>query len=147
MMHLIPRVLLSLVVVPVVLGLAVSLLPAFGYLPALGGEQLSLQFWRQLANVPGITRSASISLLAGLITPFIALSAVMLFLATATGGRFDRWVRRLISPVLAIPHAAAAFGLAFLIAPSGFCCGCWHRWSAGNGPLICYLSMTVGAWR
>ncbi len=120
MMHLIPRVLLSLVVVPVVLGLAVSLLPAFGYLPALGGEQLSLQFWRQLANVPGITRSASISLLAGLITPFIALSAVMLFLATATGGRFDRWVRRLISPVLAIPHAAAAFGLAFLIAPSGF---------------------------
>jgi putative thiamine transport system permease protein len=119
-MQFIPRVLLSLIVVPVVLGLAVSLLPAFGYLPALGGEQFSLQFWRQLANVPGITRSASISLLAGLITPFIALSAVMLFLATATGGTFDRWVRRLISPVLAIPHAAAAFGLAFLIAPSGF---------------------------
>ena len=120
MIHYLPRILLSLIVIPVVLGLAVSLLPAFGYLPALGGEQFTLQFWQQLAAVPGITRSATISLLAGIITPLIALLAVLLFLATASGRGFDRWVRRLISPVLAIPHAAAAFGLAFLIAPSGF---------------------------
>jgi len=118
--HIIPRMLLCLAVVPVVLGLTVSVLPAFGYLPALGGERFSLEHWQQLAAVPGITRSAAISLLAGIVTPLIALTAVLLFLATASGSRLDRWVRRLISPVLAIPHAAAAFGLAFLIAPSGF---------------------------
>jgi putative thiamine transport system permease protein len=31
----------------------------------------------------------------------------------------DLWIRRLVSPLLSFPHAAAAFGLAFLIAPSG----------------------------
>jgi len=44
---------------------------------------------------------------------------VLLYLAAVTGSRFDRWIRRLVSPQLSIPHAAAAFGLAFLIAPSG----------------------------
>jgi putative thiamine transport system permease protein len=113
-------VLFSLLLIVTALGLLVALLPALGYFPAIGGTELTFNHWQQLALVPGIGHSIQVSLLAGLVTPVISLAAVFLFLASASGGRLDSWIRRLASPVLAVPHAAAAFGLAFLIAPSGF---------------------------
>jgi putative thiamine transport system permease protein len=60
-----------------------------------------------------------ISLISGVLTPLISLALVFLYLASATGSKLDLWIRRLVSPLLSFPHAAAAFGLAFLIAPSG----------------------------
>ena len=115
-----PVVLGILMAGPVVLGLLMVILPAFGYLPAVGREEFSTLPWRDLFSAPGIHRSALLSLVSGLVTPIIALTIVMLFLAGISGSKFDRLIRRLVSPLLAIPHAAAAFGLAFLIAPSGF---------------------------
>ncbi|MEQ8407886.1 MAG: ABC transporter permease subunit [Gammaproteobacteria bacterium] len=120
MLRLATPLIFLLLLVPVLAGIVISFLPAFGFLPALGGNQLTLQWWQTLADVPGITHSVSLSLIAGLVTPLIALILVLLFLASASGRRLDSWTRRLISPVLAVPHAAAAFGLVFLIAPSGF---------------------------
>jgi len=113
-------VLLALLLVTTLLGLAVALLPAFGFFPAVGGTGFTLAHWQELAQVPGLGHSIRVSLLAGLVTPAISLATVFLFLASASGSVLDSWIRRLVSPVLAIPHAAAAFGLAFLIAPSGF---------------------------
>lgn len=107
-------------VLPIIIGLLVSMLPAFGYLPVLGSSEFGLRYWQALFEVPGITHSMLLSLIAGLLTPLLSLLLVILFLASASGGRFDRWVRRFLAPILAVPHAAAAFGLAFLIAPSGF---------------------------
>lgn len=114
-----PSLVLLVLVAPVALGLALTLLPAFGYLPVLGGEHLTLAYFAQLLAVPGLGHSVAVSLLAGLLTPLCALSLVLLFLAGAAGTGLERWMRRLVAPLLAIPHAAAAFGLAFLIAPSG----------------------------
>ncbi|MEQ6916166.1 ABC transporter permease [Halomonas aquatica] len=119
MLRLAPVLMVILLVAPILAGLAMALLPAFGYLPALGGDSFSLAPWRALAAQPGIGRSVAISLASGLIATAISLSVVLLYLAAATGSRLDRWIRRLVSPLLSIPHAAAAFGLAFLIAPSG----------------------------
>lgn len=119
MLRLAPVLLVTLLVAPILAGLGMVLLPAFGYLPALGGESLSLAPWRALFAEPGIWRSAAISLASGLLATAISLAVVLLYLAAATGSRLDRWIRRLVSPLLSIPHAAAAFGLAFLIAPSG----------------------------
>ena len=118
-LRLAPVLVLIILIAPVCLGLALTLLPAFGYMPVLGGEQLTLAYFVQLFAVPGLGHSIMVSLLAGLITPFCALSLVLLFLAGAAGSSLERWMRRLVAPLLAIPHAAAAFGLAFLIAPSG----------------------------
>lgn len=112
-------IIVGLLVLPVLAGVIVSILPAFGYLPALGGDGFSLEPWRQLLQVPGLSSSIQISFMAALVTPLVAIVLVFLFLASAANTRLDRWVRRLISPLLAIPHAAAAFGLAFLIAPAG----------------------------
>ncbi|MBB3185222.1 putative thiamine transport system permease protein [Halomonas fontilapidosi] len=119
MLRLAPVLIVILLVAPILAGLTMALLPAFGYLPALGGERLSLDPWRALFAEPGIWRSAAISLASGLLATAISLAVVLLFLAAASGSRLDRWIRRLVSPLLSIPHAAAAFGLAFLIAPSG----------------------------
>ena len=46
-------------------GLLGTLLPAFGYLPVLGGERLSLEPWRQLASAPGLATALRLSLVSG----------------------------------------------------------------------------------
>ncbi|WP_275288861.1 ABC transporter permease [Halomonas elongata] len=96
-----------------------AVLPAFGYLPALGGQALSLTPWQDLLAQPGLARSVILSFTTGLVTTAVSVVVVLLFLAGVAGTRLDRWIQRLVSPLLSVPHAAAAFGLAFLIAPSG----------------------------
>jgi putative thiamine transport system permease protein len=109
-----------LLVLPVLVGLCGTILPAFGFLPALGGTGFSLEPFTQLMATPGILRSAGLSLGVGLATSMIALGVVMLFVAGWSGTAVFARLQRLIAPLLSVPHAAAAFGLAFLIAPSGF---------------------------
>lgn len=114
-----PPLAILLLTGPILAGLAGTLLPAFGYLPALGGEVVSLEPFRQLAAEPGIGRSALLSLGTGLAATLMAVAVVALFLAGWTGTKAFARVQHLVSPLLSLPHAAAAFGLAFLIAPSG----------------------------
>ena len=116
---LIPALAFAVLAGPVILGLLFVLLPAFGYLPALGGTALSLDPWRQLLAAPGLARSATLSLASGLITGAVSLAITGLFLAAFHDSRVFNALRRLVSPLLAVPHAAAALGLSFLIAPSG----------------------------
>ncbi len=114
-----PWLVIALLTLPVGLGVGLTVLPAFGYLPVLGGNALTLQHWQALFASPGLSDSILVSLQAGVLTPLLALSIVMMFLAGISGSGLERWIRRLVAPLLAIPHAAAAFGLAFLIAPAG----------------------------
>ncbi|MGM0701035.1 MAG: ABC transporter permease [Pseudomonadota bacterium] len=119
LLRLTPALIVTLLVGPIVAGVGMVLLPAFGYLPALGGDALSLAPWRELFAQPGLAHSVAVSFTSGLVTTAVSLAIVLLFLAGTSGSRLDRWLRRLVSPLLSVPHAAAAFGLAFLIAPSG----------------------------
>ena len=114
-----PWLVIALLTMPVALGVGLTVLPAFGYLPALGGNTFTLQHWQALFASPGLGDSVLVSLQAGVLTPLLALSIVLMFLAGISGSGLERWIRRLVAPLLAIPHAAAAFGLAFLIAPAG----------------------------
>ena len=131
MIRLAPAVAITFLTAPVLFGLVGVVLPAFGWLPVLGGDSLSLEPWRQLVAQPGIGISVVVSLLAGLATTAIALTVVMLFLAGAGNGRVYQWVRRAVSPLLSMPHAAAAFGIAFLIAPSGLIARFLSPWATG----------------
>ena len=114
-----PPLVVAILVGPVVAGLAGTLLPAFGYLPALGGAQFSLAPLNALLAQPGIMMSTLVSLFTGLAAAALSLVFVMLFVAGWAGTRSFSRVQHLLSPLLSVPHAAAAFGLAFLIAPSG----------------------------
>ena len=114
-----PGVILALVGLPVLAGLAGTIGPAFGYLPALGGGNLTLDHIAALAAQPHLMRSALISLATGLVTTGISLGLVMLFTAGYAGTPVFSRIQHLLSPLLSVPHAATAFGLAFLVAPSG----------------------------
>ncbi|EKF20134.1 ABC transporter permease [Nitratireductor pacificus] len=129
-----PVLAIGLLTAPVAFGLAGTILPAFGFLPALGGTGFSLAPLMALAGEPAIVYSALMSLVTGLVTTLVSLGVVMLFTAAWSGTRAFARVQHLISPLLSVPHAAAAFALAFLIAPSGLLARMispeltgWHR--------------------
>lgn len=114
-----PPLTVAILAGPILAGLAGTILPAFGYLPALGGARLTTDAFATLFAMPGIARSAALSLTTGLVSAGISLLFVMLFVAGWAGTRSFSRVQSMISPLLSVPHAAAAFGFAFLIAPSG----------------------------
>jgi putative thiamine transport system permease protein len=126
-----PGLTIGVLTVPLVVGLAGTVLPAFGYLPALGGTKPSLDSFARLGEVPGLWRSVWLSLATGLGTTFAALGIVFLFFGGWSGTRTFRRLQHLVSPLLAVPHAAAAFGLAFLIAPSGLLMRAISPWPSG----------------
>ncbi|QBF30849.1 ABC transporter permease [Thalassococcus sp. S3] len=105
---------------PVGAGLMGAVFPAFGYLPPAGLTEFSLAPVKALFDWPGLGVASRLSLTTGLLATLIALSIVTLVLAGWSGTKPFRALERLLSPLLAVPHAAAAFGLAFLIAPSGW---------------------------
>lgn len=131
MLRLAPLLIIALLVMPVTAGLGMVLLPAFGYLPVLGSEQANLSAWQMLFAQPGLGRSVAVSFASGLASTALALLIVVLFLAASQGTWLDRSLRRLVSPLLAIPHAAVAFGFAFLIAPSGLMARLISPWLSG----------------
>ncbi len=114
-----PPLAIALLTLPILAGLAGTVLPALGYLPALDGTELTLRHFTDVLHRPGIIRSSVISMVTGVATAAISLAVVMAFVAGWSGTRAFARVQHLVSPLLSVPHAAAAFGLAFLIAPSG----------------------------
>lgn len=116
-------------------GLAGTLLPAFGYLPALGADGFGLAAWRRLLDWPGIGHSVAVSLGSGLIGTAGAVIAVMLFCAGMQGHRwFDRATAGL-GPLLGLPHAAFGLGFALLVGPSGWLVRLVSPWATGwNAP-------------
>lgn len=127
-----PAALIALVLAgPVLAGLAGTVLPAFGFLPALGHEDFTLDPFRHLAEQPGLARSVALSLGTGLAASLVSLAIVLAFAAGWYGTATFRRVSRLLSPLLSVPHAAAAIGLAFLIAPSGFLVRLLSPWATG----------------
>ncbi|MET4807840.1 ABC transporter permease subunit [Limibacillus sp. MBR-115] len=131
MLRVVPYLTVALLVGPILAGIAGAFLPAFGWMPTLGGSSLTLEHWAHLFQRPGLWTSVWISLASGLITPAVSLAIVFLFLSGSGGTWLDRWLKRAISPLLSIPHAAAAFGLAFLIAPSGLIVRFLSPWLTG----------------
>jgi len=116
---------------PVAAGLLGALGPAFGWLPAIGADEPGFAVFRDLLAWPGFMDAARLSVVTGLASTFLSLGLVMLVLASLHGTRAFEAVRRLLSPLLAVPHAAAAFGIAFLIAPSGWIARAFSPWATG----------------
>ncbi|MEO0821222.1 MAG: ABC transporter permease subunit [Pseudomonadota bacterium] len=116
---------------PVAAGLAGTLAPAFGWLPPLGGDAFSLAPWHDLLATPGLGTSVRLSLVTGLAATALSLALTLLICAAFQGSRLFRLIERALSPLLSVPHAAAAFGLAFLIAPSGWIARAVSPWATG----------------
>ncbi|MBN2906961.1 MAG: ABC transporter permease subunit [Rhodobacteraceae bacterium] len=126
-----PGLTLALMLGPVAAGLIGTLAPALGVFPALGGTRLSLAPFAALAAWPGLGRAVFLSLFTGVAATLISLGIVTLFAAGWQGTRAMAGIERALAPLLAVPHAAAAFGLAFLIAPSGWIARALSPWATG----------------
>lgn len=106
--------------IPVLAGLVGAVLPAFGLMPVLGFETPDLSFWSELWATPGLTRMLFLTLttavVSTLVSLFLALGVVTVFWGRPLWHKAQRW----LSPVMAAPHVALAFGLSFVLMPSGF---------------------------
>ena len=117
--------------IPIIIGIIGSFLPAFGIDFASSNYELGLEAFSLLLNTPGIWKSAFLSVTIGLTTTAISLFVVTLFVACWSETRLFNLVLKFLSPILSVPHAAAAFGLAFLIAPSGLLMRLLSPWVTG----------------
>ena len=115
-----PWITIALFLLPVAAGLVGTLLPAFGYLPAIGGDRLSLDPWRALADQPGVANSVRLSVQTGLLATTVSLALAAAFCGLLHEHAIYRRLCTMVSPLLATPHVALAIGLAFIIAPSGW---------------------------
>jgi len=126
-----PALTLALFLGPVIAGLIGTWLPAFGYLPVLGGHAFSLEAWHGLVSEPGLANSLALTLGIGFAATLISLSIVIGFLACCHGTRPVAVIRRLLAPLLAVPHVAVAIGFAFLVSPSGWLARMVSPWATG----------------
>ncbi|WAG08590.1 ABC transporter permease [Aeromonas jandaei] len=94
-------------------------------LPLLAGgwlllaEGLTRPHLQLLLAQPGLWHSALLSLWIGAASTLTSLLLTALLLAHSDNRAFG-WLRRLLSPLLALPQVAFAIGFAFLLAPSGW---------------------------
>lgn len=131
MLRVAPYLVAAILTGPVLAGIFGALVPSFGFFPALGHDMFGLDVWRALLAWPGLAGSALLSFASGLVTTAVAFALALLFLAVFFETRAFTWLRQAIAPLLAVPHAAAAFALAFLIAPSGFLARLLSPWATG----------------
>ncbi len=107
-------------IAPIVAGLWQTGRAAFGILPALGQDALSLGAWHDLAGLPGFTTSLRLTLVTGLGATVLSLVLATGFCAAVHARMSPATGARMLTPFLAIPHAALAVGLVFVLAPSGW---------------------------
>jgi len=117
-----PRLTLILLTAPVLAGLAGTIVPAF---------RDDLAGFRNLVAAPGFKSGLWLSIQTGLASTAGALLITVLILAGLYGSRAFATIQHLLAPLLAVPHAAAALGLAFLISPSGWIARVFSPWATG----------------
>ncbi len=127
----IPAITLALFLVPICLGLIGTWAPAIGFLPALGGTSPTLDPWRDLFDAPGLGGAIRLTLTSGFLSTALALGLSLSLLAAWHGTRAFGLLRRVLTPLLAVPHAALAIGLAFLLTPSGWLARAVSPWAFG----------------
>ncbi len=123
-LRLLPTITLAFFLLPVLAGLAGTLLPALGIQPGAGtrmGDRSSiLAPWDALLGAPELPGALLASLVSGLTATLLSFVAAVGISAGLQGTRIFGWIRQLLAPLLAVPHAALAIGFAFLISPSGW---------------------------
>ncbi|WP_201564070.1 ABC transporter permease [Psychrobacter sp. CMS30] len=126
-----PKLLLLLLILPVLGGLLSVLLPAFSWVPALEQTTISLQGFNDLWQTPGLIQMVALSIATGLISTLLAFVMTLMILAAFFNSVWLTRIERLLSPILVIPHAAAAIAVGFLIAPSGMFSRLISPWLSG----------------
>ena len=148
-----PYLTIAAFLAPIILGLVGTWLPAFGYLPIIGADDFTLQSYRELLAHPSLPGALRSTLISGLSATLISLFLSLWITAHLYGTAFWSFIQRTLAPLLAIPHAAFALGLTFLIAPSGWLIRLFSPgltgfvfppdWATTRDPLAISLTITM----
>ncbi|MCF8478823.1 MAG: ABC transporter permease subunit [Rhodospirillum sp.] len=100
-------------------------------MPVIGARDWTLAPWRLLFALPGLERAVLTSLTVGFLSTALALILVIGLLALARDTLWLSAARRTMALLLAMPHAAVALGLAFLLSSSGWVARMVSPWATG----------------
>ncbi len=95
------------------------------------GAALNVQAWQDLWLQPQWPRALAITLWTGLAATALSVVLTAWVLSRSFPGALWQRVVQSLPPMLAVPHAAFAIGLAFLIAPSGWLLRAVSPWATG----------------
>jgi putative thiamine transport system permease protein len=110
---------------------AVIAVPSLGVVWSAGAAALHADAWNALWVDPQLPPALAMTLWTGLAATGLSVVLAALMLSFSfPGARWERVVKAL-APMLAVPHAAFAIGLAFLIAPSGWLLRALSPWATG----------------
>jgi putative thiamine transport system permease protein len=126
-----PALTVAAFLLPIGAGLIGTMLPAFGYLPAIGGDRFTFDPWRRVFSYAGIATSLETTLITGLAATVLSIALAVGYCAVAHGRAWTQRIGGLLAPILSTPHAAIAIGIAFLIAPSGWIARAISPWLTG----------------
>ena len=87
--------------------------------------------WRALSADTQTRRALGLSLWTGLLATALSVAGAAYLLSRSVGRASWPVLVRALSPMLAMPHAALAIGLAFLLAPSGWLLRALSPWATG----------------
>ena len=121
----------SIMTFPIFIGLIGTLLPAFQYFPPIGEYHFSTEPWQNMFAKDEFYASLKLTLITGIGAPLLAIWLAFSLLAWGYDRPFFRKVEALLSPILAVPHAAIAIGLLFLLSPSGWLIRIFSPWLSG----------------
>mgnify|MGYP001944669879 FL=1 len=143
----VPGAVLAALALPVFAGLLGTLAPAFGLMAVFGQAQPGLAIFADLLAWAGFWPALWLSLKVGLVSTALSLLLVVGLVAIWQGSRSFGLFRHALAPLLAVPHAAVAFGLVFLIAPSGWGVRLLSPWATGwQRPPDLLIVQDPGGW-
>jgi putative thiamine transport system permease protein len=94
-------------------------LPLLAALPLAVAQAMSPVAWAELFDDPHVPRALALSVRSALVSTALALGLALAFTTALHGSPGWQRLQSWLSPMLALPHAAFAIGVAWLVAPSG----------------------------
>jgi putative thiamine transport system permease protein len=116
---------------PALLLAAVMAVPLLGVVVSAAAAAMHLDAWRGLWDDPQLPAALAMTLWTGLAATALSTALAALLLSFSFPGAYWDRVVKMLAPMLAMPHAAFAIGLAFLIAPSGWLLRALSPWATG----------------
>ena len=117
--------------IPTIAGFLGILLPAFGWFPIYGSSEVTFEFLLQLASQPGFLRSSWLTIFTALGSTFIAYWISIFTLIFSQKVSCYPIIKKIIAPLISVPHITIAIGILFLIQPSGWISRIFSPWLTG----------------
>ncbi|RJG42530.1 ABC transporter permease [Motilimonas pumila] len=119
---------LAVFLLPLVVGVIGTVLPAFNYLPGIGLDSFGLAPFKQVLQHPSSLPAIKLTLFSALSASLCSLLfACFVVLACYQQPKWT-FIDRCLGPLLALPHAGFAVGFGFLIAPAGWLARLINAW-------------------